>query len=549
MTTRAPEAPAGPAPTAPARRRPTTTGTGPLLRFALRRDRLRLAVWIALGAALVGSQSVSSQSLYGTAEALAAYRASVGSNAATIALAGPPVGLDTVAGAVAFEISATVLLVAALMALSTVARHTRADEEAGRTELLRSARVGRHAPLLAAVLLAALACAGLTVAVGAVAAATGLPPVGSLVLGASAGAAGLVFAGVAAVAAQVTAHTRSVLGLGGGLLALAFVLRAVGDVQGSWVVWTSPIGWAQAAHPYSGDAVAPLLLCTAAAAGLVLAAFALLDRRDLGAGLGRPRPGRAHAPRSLRSPLGLAVRLQRTAFAAWTVGLALLGVVYGALAESVETLVAGNEQALAVFGDPDVGELVDAYLATTAGVTALLAAAYAVSSVLRVRAEEAAGRAEPVLATATGRSRWLGGTVAVALAGPALALVASGVATGAVRAARTGDAADLGRGIGAALVHVPAVWVVAGVAVALVGLLPRAAAALAWGVVGVLLVLTLFARSFDWPGWVADLSPFGWVPAVPLEAAAAGPLLALAAVAAALLATGFAAFARRDLAP
>ncbi|MGY1836594.1 ABC transporter permease [Blastococcus sp. SYSU DS0510] len=548
MSTQLSEAAARPAAPPRSGRSSTTAGTGALLRFALRRDRVRLPVWIAAGASMVALQSVSSQSFYDSPGALAAYRASVGSNAATIALGGPPVGLDTVAGAVAFEISATVMLIAALMAMFTVTRHTRADEEAGRTELIRSAQVGRHAPLLAAVLLSALACALFAVAVGVGATVTGLPAAGSFVLGASFGACGLVFTGITAVAVQVTGHTRSVYGLVGGAFAVSFVLRAIGDIQGNWVVWTSPIGWAQATHPWSANALAPLLLCGAVAAGLTLAGFAMLDRRDLGAGLTQPRPGRAGAPRSLRSPLGLAVRLQRGAFLAWALGLAALGLVYGALAESVETLVAGNEQALEMFGNPDVGDLVDAYLGTTFSITALLAAAYAVSAVLRARSEESEHRAEPVLATATSRAAWLGSHVAVALAGSALAMAASGVTTGIVRVLQTGESAASGRMLAAAVAYVPAVWVVAGLAVALFGLLPRAATALAWTAVGLFLVITMFAESFDWPGWVGDLSPVAWVPLMPLEPWTAGPVLGLLAVAAALLGVGFAGFRRRDLA-
>lgn len=530
------------------RRAPTLTGTGALFRFALRRDRIRLPVWIAVGTLMVVTQSVSSQSFYSDAADLAAHRASVGSNAATIALAGPPVGLDTVAGAVAFEISATVMLIAALMAMFTVTRHTRADEEAGRTELVRSARVGRHAPLLAAVLLSALACVVLALAVGAAATASGLPATGSFVLGASFGACGLVFTGLTAVAVQVTGHTRAVYGLVGGSFAVFFVLRAIGDIEGNWVVWTSPVGWAQATHPFSDDAAAPLLLCAAAAGALVLAGFALLDRRDLGAGLTQPRPGRPAAARSLLSPLGLAVRLQRGALVAWTAGLALLGLVYAGLAESVETLIGENEQALAIFGNPDVGRLVDAYLSTTFSITSLLAAAYAVSAVLRARTEESEQRAEPVLAGAVSRTAWLGSHVVVALAGSALAMAASGVTTGIVRVVQTGEAAAFGRMVGAAVAYVPAVWVIAGIAVALFGLLPRLAAALAWAAVGVCLVITMFAQSFDWPDWVSDLSPVSWIPLQPLEAWTVGPVLALAAIAGALLVTGFAGFRRRDLA-
>jgi ABC-2 type transport system permease protein len=526
---------------------PTLAGTGALFRFALRRDRIRLPVWIAAGTLMVVVQSVSSQTIYEDAADLAAYRASVGSNAATIALAGPPVGLDTVAGAVAFEISATVMLIAALMAMFTVTRHTRADEEAGRTELLRSARVGRHAPLLAAVLVSSLACGVLALTVGAATTATGLPATGSFVLGASFAACGLVFTGITAVAVQVTGHTRAVYGLVGGLFAVFFVLRAIGDIEGNGVVWLSPVGWAQATHPFSDDAVLPLVLCVAAAVVLVLTGFGLLDRRDLGAGLVQPRPGRPAARRSLLSPLGLAVRLQRGALLAWTAGLALLGLVYGGLAESVETLIGENEQALAIFGNPDVDDLVDAYLSTTFSITALLAAAYAVSSVLRARTEEAEQRAEPLLATATSRTAWLGSHVTIAFAGSALAMAASGVTTGIVRVVQTGEAAAFGRMLGAALAYVPAVWVIAGIAVALFGLLPRTAAAAAWAAVGAFLVITMFAESLNWPDWVADLSPVNWVPLMPIEPWTLGPVLVLGGIAAALLAAGFGGFRRRDL--
>ena len=548
MSTQLSEAPVRTATGAPSTRSATTSGTAALLRFALRRDRIRLPVWIAAGTFMVVLQSVSSQSLYDSAADLAAYRASVGSNAATIALAGPPVGLDTVAGAVAFEISATVLLLAALMAMFTVTRHTRTEEEAGRTELVRSARVGRHAPLLAAVLLSWLACGAVAVTIGVATSASGLPVVGSFVLGASVGACGLVFTGITAVAAQVTDHTRPVYGLVGGLLAVFFVLRAIGDIEGNWVVWTSPLGWAQATHPFSDDALLPLLLCVVAGTALVVGGFVLLDHRDLGAGLLPARPGRPAAGRAFGSPLGLALRLQRGAWVSWTVGLALLGVVYGALADSVEALIGDNEQALAVLGNPDVDVLVEAYLGTTFSVSALLASAYAVSAVLRARSEEAGNRAEPVLATATSRTAWLGSHVTVALVGSALAMAATGATTGLVRVTQTGDEAALGRMIGSAVGYVPAVWVIAGIAVAAFGLLPRLATALSWAAIGLLLVVTMFARSFDWPDWVADLSPIAWVPTQPLEPWSWTPALGLLAVAGVLLLTGFGAFRRRDLA-
>jgi ABC-2 type transport system permease protein len=529
--------------------RPALARTGPLVRFALRRDRIRLPVWIAVGAALVAEQSLGSQAIYDTPAGLAAYRATVGSSAAAIAFSGPPVGLTTVAGAVAFEISGSVMIVAALMAMFTTGRHSRADEEAGRTELIRSAEVGRHAPLLAAVLVSALACVAMALAIGLVATLTGLPARGSFLLGAGVGACGLVFTGVTAVAAQVSESTRAAYGIAGAVLGVTFLLRAVGDINGSGLVWASPIGWAQAVHPFSDDRWWPLLLCVGATGVLLAVAVGLLDHRDLGAGLLSGRAGAPAAGRLLGSPLGLAVRLQRAALVAWALSLALLGAVYGGLGDTVEGLFKDNPQARAFLPGASSAGLVDAYLATIFSIQALLAAAYAVSSVLRARTEEASGRAEPVLATATGRAAWLGGHVTVALGGSGLLVVRSGAATALVRAASSGDAAAFGRLFAASLAYVPAVWVVAGVAVAAVGALPRAAAALAWGTVAYVVVVTMFGPGLNWPGWVSDLSPFSWTPRVPVESWTAAAAVGLTAAVVALLAVGFGAFRRRDLSP
>jgi ABC-2 type transport system permease protein len=273
----------------------------------------------------------------------------------------------------------------------------------------------------------------------------------------------------------------------------------------------------------------------------------LLDHRDLGAGLLSGRPGAPTAGPLLASPLGLAVRLQRAALLAWTASLVLLGAVYGSMGDAVESLFKDNPAAQAFLPGASAAGLVEAYLATIFSIDALLAAAFAVASVLRARAEESAGRAEPVLATATSRSAWLGSHVAVAFGGSALLVVASGAATALVRAAASGDAGSFGRLFAASLAYVPAVWAVAAVAVAAVGVLPRAAAAVAWAMVGYVVVVTVFAPGLNWPGWVGDLSPFSWTPLVPVESWTAAAAAGLAAAVVALLAVGFGAFLRRDL--
>jgi ABC-2 type transport system permease protein len=432
------------------------------------------------------------------------------------------------------------------MSMFLVGRHTRADEESGRAELVRSARVGRRAPLAAALMLAVLANLAVGVLVTAVAVGTALPVGGSVLFGAAMAGVGITFAALTAVAAQVFENTRAVYGSVGLALGAAYALRAAGDVGNGALSWASPIGWGQRTFPFAGDRWWPLLVPLAAAVLLVALAVALLDHRDFGAGLISSRPGRPTASPLLGNAYGLAWRLQRAALAGWAAGLALLGAAYGSIGNSIEQYIEDNPE-VADFLPGGAADIVDSYLALTVGVSALIASAYGVTSALRVRSEETSGRAEPVLATATSRFTWLAGHLSVALAGSALVLLALGLGEGTAYALTVSDAGQIPRMVGAALVYLPAVWLIIAVVVLAVGWLPRLTAVLAWVAVGYCAVVGLFAESFDLPGWAQRASPFAHTPRVPLDSLTATPLLVVGLIAAALMAVGYGGLRRRDL--
>jgi ABC-2 type transport system permease protein len=522
------------------------TGAPGLLRFMLRRERFGLPWWLLGATLLVLIQSTQSQNLYYTPEDLAKLRQTIGGNTAVIAMSGPTRLLDSIGGEVVFEIFTFVAVVVALMSMFLVGRHTRAEEETGRAELIRSARVGRHAPLAAALTLASLANLTVGALIVAAAAGTGLPVGGSLLFGAAIAAVGILFAALTAVAVQVFENTRAVYGAVALVLGAAFVLRAAGDVGSGALSWASPIGWGQRTFPYTGDRWWPLLFPLAASALLVAAAGALLRRRDFGAGLVPTRPGRAQASRSLRNAYALAWRLQRGSLLGWAVGLGLLGVAYGSIGETMEQYIADNPE-VAEFLPGGAADIVDAYLALTVGTAALIVAAYGVSSALRIRAEETSGRAEPVLATATSRLSWLAGNLSVTLVGSAVVLLALGVGEGAAYGLTVSDAGQVPRLAGVALAHLPAVWLIVAAVVLALGWAPRPSAALGWVAVGYCAVIALFAESFNLPGWVQRASPFAHTPQVPLADLALTPLFVIIVLAAAAMGAGYAGLRRRDV--
>ncbi|MEU0910380.1 ABC transporter permease [Streptomyces althioticus] len=548
-TTAAPETlrPAAP----PAAAGNALAGTRTLIRFALRRDRIRLPAWVLALALATLSTANSLGTLYADPEDRAKAVAGVDTPAG-LAMSGPRHYLvdDGLGSILSHQMLGFMAVLVGLMSVLTVTRHTRAEEETGRAELVRSAVVGRHAHLAAALSVAALANIVLALLLALGLTGLGLEGVdarGSLVYGSAHAAAGLVFAAVAAVTVQVTAHTRGASGLALAVIGGAYVLRAAGDSGGSDALsWLSPVGWAQRSYPYVDDRWWPLALCLVCAAACAAAGFALSVRRDVGAALRPGTPGRARASAALTGPVGLALRLHRGTLAGFCAGMFLMGAMYGSILGDAEDMLGGLdeiEEALERIGGSGV---VESFASMVMVVLAVVAAVHVVMAALRPRAEESAGRAEPLLATALSRSRWAGGHLAVALVGGTAVLASAGLGFGLAGAASTGDPGLVPELLGAALAYAPALWVTAGVAAVLYGWFPRAVRA-AWIVPVYAFVVGYLGEILRFPAWTQNLSPFGHVPRLPADDLSWTPLALLTCVAAGLVGLGLAGFRRRDL--
>jgi ABC-2 type transport system permease protein len=374
----------------------------------------------------------------------------------------------------------------------------------------------------------------------------GLPDTGSIVFGVSFALLGFFFVGVALVAAQVSENTRVAYGIGGAVLAAAFLLRAIGDIGGGGLSWLSPIGVAQKTRPYAGDVWWPFALLVAATAVLFAVAAALARRRDVGAGLVAPRPGPARAGELLRSGEGLAVRLQRGTVVGWVVTMLFFGIAYGSVADSINEFVKDNKNLSDIVAAQGGGSIVDSYLAMSFRILALLGAGFAVQATLRLRSEETSLRAEQLLSTALSRVRWACSHYAVALAGSIVVLLVSGLAMGLTDAAVTGDTGVVAQALGGMLAYTPAVWLLASLTLALIGLVPRAAP-VAWALLTGCFVIGMFGQLLDLPQWASDLSPFQHVPQLPAANFTALPLAILTACVLALTALGLAGLRHRDL--
>ena len=525
------------------------TGTGPLVRLMLRRDRIKLPAWALGTGMLVLYVGAAVPAVAPTIEELGSIVPMLQQPVGRM-FTGPAYGLDapTYERVFASGYALYVYLLAALMNIMLVTRHTRLEEQSGRAELVRANVAGRHAPLTAALVVAVITNALTALVVLGAALAVGFELPGALLVAAATGAVGLAFAGITALTVQLSGFSRGAAGIAGLVLGASFVLRAVGDmaaIGGSALSWASPLGWAAQTAPFVLDRWWPLLLHVALAVVTTAAAFALQRRRDLGAGLVATRPGRPQAAPALGTPWGLAARLQRGPALAWGIALVAMALVDALFAqvmvESVDDLPDAFKD---VFG---ADALLAGYIAFLGVFSGYLTAAYVVYAVQALRGEEKAGRAEAVLATPTSRAAWAGGHYATIGAAAVVIMLAAGVLAGVGAAAVTGDWGLLPE---TAFTHVnliPAVLVVLGVCALLHGWAPALLAPVGWALVAVMVFVGNFAAMMDAPEWVIKLSPLSYPAHYPVEDLEVRTLVVLLVIAIALVALGLVGLRRRQV--
>jgi len=535
--------------TAAARGGGALAGTGSLVRLMLRRDRIKLPAWVLGISAFWLYYTRLVPTAYPTPEDLDSIVSMMTGGSGSM-WTGPTYFLDnmTYETFIPGAYGGYMFLIIALMSILLLVRHTRVEEQTGRAELVRASVVGRHAPLTAALVTAVIAN---VLVAGLVALMMIVDPIfgtaGSVLFAAGCFVTGLAFAGLTAVIVQVTEYSRTATSLAAGVgLGGAFMIRALGDLgadHGTTLSWFSPLAWPQQTAPFVVDRWWPLAFSLAFAAATAALGYALSVRRDVGAGLVAARAGRARAARWLGTPFGLAWRLERKAIMWWTIGLSFLGMGMGAFAEAA---VPGDmpEALLQVLGGAE--NIVAGYMSYLGVFMATIVAVYAVLSVQGVRAEETAGRGEPVLATAVSRWSYLASSLAVGATGVVIIMAAAGAGTGLGAASAMGDNALIWDVTAAHLNHVPAVLVVLGVAGLLFGLVPKATGA-AWAVVAYGFIVGTFGALMELPEAAIKASPFEHAARMPLESFELAPVAVLTAIAVGLAVLGLAAFRRRGI--
>ncbi len=525
--------------------------TGTLIRFIIRRDRIRIPIWLL---SLVGITLLTANAFTGLyrSEMERQAMAETMRNPAMTAMIGPGFGLDnyTIGAMMAHQMLLFTAVAVAIMCILLVSRHTRADEEEGQIELVRSFPVGRLSNLTATVIALFATNIFLAVLVGLGLFSLGIESVdlnGSLLYGASLGATGMFFTAVTALFAQASGNTRGTIGLSFAILLGAYLLRAIGDVSSEMLSWLSPLGWITGTQVYVTNYWWPISLTVIASVVLVVVAMYVNAVRDLGAGLIPSKPGRRNASQFLVSSVGLPFRLQRTGIIAWAVGMFILGASYGSVMGDLETFLESSEMMREMLQAKEGLTLTEQYLTMLMSVISMICTIPMLMFILKLKGEEKRGHIDHLLSRAVSRTKVMASYLFLSLFFGSIMLILAVFGLWSAAVAVMDEPISFSNIFQASVAYLPAMWVMVGVAVLLIGVFP-ALTSVTWLYLGISFFIVYLGGLLQFPDWVEKLSPFGQTPKLPVEEFEILRVLIITSVAAVLIITGFVGYNKRDIA-
>ncbi|MBM7699451.1 ABC transporter permease [Kurthia huakuii] len=523
-----------------------------LWRFYMKQQRLKIAIWLLSIVGVTLIIALAYPNVYDTPIARQTAQMTM-QNPAMIAMLGPGYVLKAYIQSVAVVFANEMLLftaiVVALMNSLLIVRMTRADEEDGRLEVLRAHAIGRIAPGAAAlavvvvvdVLLALLLATGLY-AVGN----ASFTWQGSLLYGTALAALGFVFAGVTFMLAQLVATARSALMWSIFLLLASYLVRAVGDRDGSVLSQLSPFGWLSKTVVFWDNRWWPVLALLVCAVAFCAMGFVLYARRDMDASLIAPRKGRASAHRSLTTPLGLVLRMQRVPMIAWVLGLAVLAAAYGSVLGDLQRYydkVAFIREFLGVVS----GGIVAQFIVLLMQIMALISTIPIILLLLRLYHDETSHFIDHAYSRTVSRGRMLSTYLVVGVLWSIVNQFIIGTVMWQVGKNALPPEETFATVVGAALIYLPAIWSIVGMVVVLLGWLPRAIQAV-WLYFAFCFLVMYMGDLLKMPHALKQLSVFNVLPHVPVDSMTWGVTFVVSVVALALALIGYVGYRRRDLA-
>lgn len=522
-----------------------------LSRFIIKRDMIRLPIWIICTALFMVLLVPVFDNMLITTGTDRTVMVEMMKNPAMIAVVGPIYGEAnyTLGAAYANYMLLFSVMIAGIMNIFLVNRHTRQDEELGRLEVVRSLPVGRLASPLSVVIVAILANIILTILtfIGLIALkGEGMNAVGCLVYASSLGVVGMFFAVTTLLFCQLTGNNRTAMGMSFFFMLFLYVLRAVGDVGNETLSLISPLGLILRTENFVNDKFWPIIVIKIITIILLFISLYINSKRDLGSGVFAERAGRRHASSLLTGPLSLAIKLLKTSIIIWAFTIFILAAMYGSVFGDLEGYIESSDMLRAIFDQSKGISFTEQFTVLLIAIMSLLGSIPIINFINRLSYEEKNGMMEHVLSKATSRNKQMASYLSIAIVTSVIYQIISAYGFWVVGSAVMPNITPLKDFIIASLLYLPAIWVLIGLASLLIGIMPRLTS-LTYVYLGYSFIAVYFGKIAGFPEWFKALTPYGYISGHPLEDINWTNQIVLLIIFILMTSIGFISYRKRDL--
>jgi ABC-2 type transport system permease protein len=524
--------------------------TGRLTRLIIRRDRIRIPIWVLSIVLLNLVTAYAFQDLYKTNIELQAIAQTM-LNPAMTAMLGPLYGVEnlTLGAMFAHEMLMFTAIACGIMSILLLNRHTRADEEEGRIELILSLPTGRLANITSAIIVLLGVNVLLFVLTGLGLVGLGVESIdleGSLLYGAAIGVTGIFFTALTAVFSQVSNNTRGTMGLSFTVMIILYLVRAVGDVSSETLSMFSPLGWISRTEVFVQNDWWPIWSTLGISLVLFIVSIYLNTLRDLGAGFLPQRPGRTNASKLLLSPIGHALRIQRTGLISWAVGMFILGASYGAILGDFESFVEEIDIIQELLPQAAGFSLMDQFITMLMVIMAMFATVPALIALFKLRGEEKKNRTESLLSKAVSRYKLLGSYFLISVVNAFIMLTLVSLGLWIAGNPVVDGGLEFGAIYKVALVQIPAMAIMLGIGVFFIGVKPNLTS-ITWMYLTFSFLILYLGDLLQLPEWIINISPFSHIPQIPMEEMNYFTITILMIISILFIVLGFIGYRKRDI--
>jgi len=518
----------------------------------VKRDWKKMIVWI-IGLGLFSGGFVPAFEEIGKGQGLIGMFETM-QNPAMVAMVGPTAVTTateyTIGAMYANEMLLFCCLFAMIVSILHVISHTRKEEELGLTELVRSFRVGRQANSLAVMIETVIINLGLSLCTSILMIffnVTSITVEGSLLFGLSIGMAGMIAATIALVFAQIMPTSSGATGASLGMVGLLYIIRATTDVSNINLSMVNPMGWTYLTYPFTENNWLPLIFGLLFSCIVIVFAFVLEEKRDMGAGYLPEKEGRATAKKSLLSVPGLFVKINKGVIISWLVAFVIMGAAYGAIYGDMQTFLESNELMKQMFTLTGVSIEVS-FTATIMMVLIELVTILPIAVVNKLFNEEVRLHLSQLYSTKVTRGQfyWVTIVLAVIVGVVGIVFAAGGLGATAISVMSKGANMNIADFLVAGLNYLPSVLFFIGLAALALGWIPKLGKVV-YAYLGYSFVLNYFGGILDLPDWFSKTAIQSWIPRMPIEGFDGTIFIVMTLLSISLMLIGYLGYKKRDM--